>query len=78
MAHIDSCTSASEVSSGVIVLNAVTWIDKARKAVTPVIYIFTVYPLSFCNHFTYQYIIFDNPEFLLIQQNFASVGWSDY
>ena len=28
-ACIDSCSSASEVSTGVTVLNVVTWIDKA-------------------------------------------------
>ena len=34
MACIDSCSSASEVSTGVTVLNVVTWIDKAWKAFT--------------------------------------------
>ena len=75
MAHIDSCSSASVVTSGVKVLNAVTWIDKAQRVVKkPVIYILTVYLLNFCNFFMYQHIILDNPEFLLIQQNF-SICW---
>ena len=71
MVRTDSCSSVSEVSRGVIILNAVTWIDKAQKAVKPVIYILTVCLPNFCNHFTYQYIILDNPEFLLKQQNFC-------
>ena len=45
MAHIDSCS--------VIVLNAVTWIDKAQKVVNPVFYILTVYLLNSCNYFTF-------------------------
>ena len=36
VARIDSCSSASEVSKGVTVLNAVTWIDKAWKTVEPI------------------------------------------
>ena len=35
MALIDSCFSASEVSTDVTVLNAMTWIDKAWKTVEP-------------------------------------------
>ena len=36
MTRIDSCSSASEISKHVTVLNAITWIDKAWKAVEPV------------------------------------------
>ena len=39
LAKVDSCSSASEICSGVIVLNAVTWIDKAQEIVKPVSYI---------------------------------------
>ena len=35
MARIDGCSSASEVSKGVTVLKAITWIDKAWKTVEP-------------------------------------------
>ena len=35
IARIDSCSTASEVSKGVTVLNAITWIDKAWTAVQP-------------------------------------------